>query len=67
MVWSRRQNVGNEAKGQTSDEVVVAKIYVEAVAELLQIVAELTSTPLLELGTDSYTEVVPAPQGGRLW
>jgi hypothetical protein len=23
--------------------------------------------PLLELGTDSYTEVVPAPQGGRLW
>jgi hypothetical protein len=22
---------------------------------------------LLELGTDSYTEVVPAPQGGRLW
>jgi hypothetical protein len=22
---------------------------------------------ILELGTDSYTEVVPAPQGGRLW
>jgi hypothetical protein len=22
---------------------------------------------MLELGTDSYTEVVPAPQGGRLW
>jgi hypothetical protein len=22
---------------------------------------------VLELGTDSYTEVVPAPQGGRLW
>jgi hypothetical protein len=22
---------------------------------------------LLELGTDSYTEVVPAPQGDRLW
>jgi hypothetical protein len=22
---------------------------------------------LLELGTDSYTEVVPAPQGGWLW
>jgi hypothetical protein len=22
---------------------------------------------LLELGTDSHTEVVPAPQGGRLW
>jgi hypothetical protein len=22
---------------------------------------------LLELGTDSYTEVVPAPQGARLW
>jgi hypothetical protein len=22
---------------------------------------------LLELETDSYTEVVPAPQGGRLW
>jgi hypothetical protein len=22
---------------------------------------------LLELGTDSNTEVVPAPQGGRLW
>jgi hypothetical protein len=22
---------------------------------------------LLELGTDSYTEVVPAAQGGRLW
>jgi hypothetical protein len=22
---------------------------------------------LLELGTYSYTEVVPAPQGGRLW
>jgi hypothetical protein len=22
---------------------------------------------VLELGTDSYTEVVPAPQGGRVW
>jgi hypothetical protein len=22
---------------------------------------------LLDLGTDSYTEVVPAPQVGRLW
>jgi hypothetical protein len=22
---------------------------------------------VLELGTDSHTEVVPAPQGGRLW
>jgi hypothetical protein len=22
---------------------------------------------MLELGTDNYTEVVPAPQGGQLW
>jgi hypothetical protein len=22
---------------------------------------------VLQLGTDSYTKVVPAPQGGRLW
>jgi hypothetical protein len=26
----------------------------------------MTEVGLLELGTDSYTEVVPAPQGGRL-
>jgi hypothetical protein len=25
------------------------------------------SGSMLELGTDSYTEVVPAPQGARLW
>jgi hypothetical protein len=40
---------GSEAKVQGLDEVVVAEVDVEAVAELLQILAELTLAPSLEL------------------
>ena len=49
--WSSHLNVGNVEKDHGLVEVVVAEVDVE----------------VLELGTDSYKEVVPAPQGGRLW
>jgi hypothetical protein len=47
--WSRHHNVGNEARGQGLVEVMVGEMDVEAVAELLQTLAELTSTPYMEL------------------
>jgi hypothetical protein len=47
--WLGRRNVGNKVKGRGLVEVVVVAMDVEAVAELLQILAELTSTPSLEL------------------
>jgi hypothetical protein len=47
--WSSHLNFGNEAKGQGLVEVVVAEVDVEAVADILQTLAELTSTPSLVL------------------
>jgi hypothetical protein len=47
--WSRHLNVGNEARGQGLVEVEAAEMDVEAMAKLLKTLAELTSTPLLEL------------------
>jgi hypothetical protein len=47
--WSRRLNVGNDARGQSLVEVVVAAMDVEAVIELLQTLVSLTSSPSLEL------------------
>jgi hypothetical protein len=47
--WSRHRNVDNKVKGRGLVEVVVVAMGVEAVAELLQTMAELTSTPSMEL------------------
>jgi hypothetical protein len=49
----------------------IARRYSPTAARIAARLATLPETPLrkdcmLELGTDSYTEVVPAPQGGRL-
>jgi hypothetical protein len=53
ILWSRRQNVGNEVKAQSSVEVVVlatiVAVVVEAVFDLLQTMADLTSLSSLEL------------------
>jgi hypothetical protein len=46
---SRRRNVENKEKDRGLVEVVVVAMDVEAVAELLQTLTELTSTPYLEL------------------
>jgi bifunctional pyridoxal-dependent enzyme with beta-cystathionase and maltose regulon repressor activities len=43
--WSRHLNVGSEVKDNDLVELVVAEVDVEAVADLLQALAELTSTP----------------------
>jgi hypothetical protein len=51
ILWSRRQNVGNEVKAQglVEVEVVVVAVMVEAVFDLLQTMVELTALPSLEL------------------
>jgi hypothetical protein len=38
-----------------------------ALHTLFSIVPWWRAHNMLELGTDSYTDVVPAPHGGRLW
>jgi hypothetical protein len=47
--WSRRRNVGNEVQDRSLVEFVVLAMDVEAVTELLQKMAELISTPSMEL------------------
>jgi hypothetical protein len=53
ILWSRRQNVGNEERAQglieNVDVVTVVVVLVEAVVNLLQTLAELTSLPSVEL------------------
>jgi hypothetical protein len=53
ILWSRLQNVGNEVKAKGLVEVVVVAtivaVVMEAVVDLLQTLAELTSLPSLEL------------------
>jgi hypothetical protein len=48
-LWSRHRNVGNEVKDQGLVEVEVVVMDVKAVVDLLQTLAELISTPSLEL------------------
>jgi hypothetical protein len=51
ILWSRRLNVGNAVRVQGFVEVVamIVEVVVEALVDLLQILAELTSSPSLEL------------------
>jgi predicted ABC-type exoprotein transport system permease subunit len=53
ILWSRLQNVGKEMKAKGLIEVVavatIVAVVVEAVVDLLQSHAELTSLPSLEL------------------
>jgi hypothetical protein len=46
--WLGRRKHGSETTVLVLDKVVVAEVDVEVVAELLQTLAELTSTPSLE-------------------
>jgi hypothetical protein len=47
--WSRQLNIGNEAKDHSLVEVEAADVDVEAVADLLQTLTELSSMPSLGL------------------
>jgi hypothetical protein len=62
VLWSRRQNVGNEERAQVLVEVVdvvtIVVVVVEAVVDLLQTLAELTSLPSLELQLHESANII---------
>jgi hypothetical protein len=64
LTWRRalytRSTLFNVAVGRTS-------VAPSALQTLFCCVSWWTAHNLSESGTDSYTQVVPAPQGGRLW